>query len=364
MYTWFGCGGAPTDEIPCPEGHYCLTPSEIQECPNGYFCSGGTSMPKPCIEPSQCTQGTVYQTSPMLIIYTIMPVLLSIMIILCYKNGKRSWKELKRTICPIFYKAAVCRSIIFNDIIDHSYSTATIQQTNTDSQTHTQKTLKTDEVVRDPLRITSPDPVTRTTRRASHASKVVQMNNLLRKTDFRMELSFSNLSVKLKKNSQVIINSLSATFYPGTITAIMGPSGAGKTTLINALCDVTTETYATMEGIITVNGEQCETLQSFSDVIGYVPQFSSFHKYERVSELLKFNADFRRSKSLSIKDKQDLVTGLLHLLDLNHVRDSIIGDSNRKGISGGEMQRVNIGMELVANPSLLLLDGMLFACVF
>jgi ABC-type multidrug transport system ATPase subunit len=52
-----------------------------------------------------------------------------------------------------------------------------------------------------------------------------------------------------------------------------------------------------------------------------------------------------------------VVQDVIEALQLEHVSDSVIGDEAKRGISGGQRKRVNVGMEMVADPSLLFLDG-------
>ena len=76
-----------------------------------------------------------------------------------------------------------------------------------------------------------------------------------------------------------------------------------------------------------------------------------------VLENLEFSAFSRLPTSMSAEQKSALVESVLELLDLSHLRYSQIGDENVRGISGGQRKRVNIGLELVSDPTLLFLDG-------
>ena len=61
----------------------------------------------------------------------------------------------------------------------------------------------------------------------------------------------------------------------------------------------------------------------------------------------------RNYKHSAIKEKVDVI---IKSLGIDHVKNSIIGNEEERGISGGQRKRVNIGMELVAEPSILFLD--------
>jgi ABC-type multidrug transport system ATPase subunit len=75
-----------------------------------------------------------------------------------------------------------------------------------------------------------------------------------------------------------------------------------------------------------------------------------------VRENLVFSGRFRLPRGTLDEDIEDLADLTLASLGLSRVADSHVGDVNRRGVSGGERKRVNIGIELMANPSVLFLD--------
>lgn len=91
-------------------------------------------------------------------------------------------------------------------------------------------------------------------------------------------------------------------------------------------------------------------------MVGYVPQDDIVEVQLTVKEALTHSANTRLA--LPLRDRADKVNSILLGLGLWAVQHSVIGggDSTGQGVSGGEKKRVNIGMELVANPSVLLLD--------
>ena len=132
--------------------------------------------------------------------------------------------------------------------------------------------------------------------------------------------------------------------------------GAGKTSFLYTLCGKA-RSYGNVSGEILINNELKE-IYDFADVVGFVPQNDIMTAYRRVKEVLKINADFRLSRHTSTELKDQIVKDVMKLLGLYDIRHTIIGDERRRGISGGQKKRVNIGMELVAQPSMLFLDGM------
>jgi ABC-type multidrug transport system ATPase subunit len=75
-----------------------------------------------------------------------------------------------------------------------------------------------------------------------------------------------------------------------------------------------------------------------------------------VYENLFFSALFRSEDGTSVEHITELVNETLKVLLLDHIRDSIVGSVEKRGISGGQRKRVNIGLEIVAEPALIFLD--------
>ena len=76
----------------------------------------------------------------------------------------------------------------------------------------------------------------------------------------------------------------------------------------------------------------------------------------QVRENLIFSASLRLPAGTSEERKEALVDDAITLLGLRHVQDIVVGTTEQRGISGGQLKRVNIGLELVADPTLLFLD--------
>lgn len=108
-------------------------------------------------------------------------------------------------------------------------------------------------------------------------------------------------------------------------------------------------------GKLLING-QLETIQNYSDLVGFVPQDDIMHGTFTVKETLRMYAALRLPRTMSAAQRLLVVMDVLKVLDLTRVQHSIIGDAENRGISGGQRKRVNIGMEMVCDPSLLFLD--------
>ncbi|KAL3834153.1 hypothetical protein ACJIZ3_008889 [Penstemon smallii] len=168
-----------------------------------------------------------------------------------------------------------------------------------------------------------------------------------------IEIAFRDVTVTLKGKHKNFLRSVTGKIRPGRITAIMGPSGAGKTTFLSALAGKAVG--CTVSGTVLINGKTV-SIHSYRKIIGFVPQDDIVHGNLTVEENLWFSARCRLSADLSKPDKFLIVERVIESLGLQAVRGSLVGTVEKRGISGGQRKRVNVGVELVMEPSLLFLD--------
>lgn len=122
-------------------------------------------------------------------------------------------------------------------------------------------------------------------------SGVVKMatNNDIRKRPL-IEISFKDLTLTLKAKNKHLLRCVTGKIKPGRITAVMGPSGAGKTTFLSALAGKAIG--CNMTGLILVNGRNV-SIHSYKKIIGFVPQDDIVHGNLTVEENLWFSAKCR-----------------------------------------------------------------------
>ncbi|XP_027366945.1 ABC transporter G family member 28-like [Abrus precatorius] len=168
-----------------------------------------------------------------------------------------------------------------------------------------------------------------------------------------IEISFKDLTLTLKAQNKHILRYVTGKIKPGRITAVMGPSGAGKTTFLSALAGKAFGCLVT--GSILINGRN-ESIHSFKKITGFVPQDDVVHGNLTVEENLWFSAQCRLSADLSKPEKVLVVERVIEFLGLQSVRNCLVGTVEKRGISGGQRKRVNVGLEMVMEPSLLILD--------
>eukprot|EP00762_Andalucia_godoyi_P002220 ANDGO_07546.mRNA.1 ABC transporter G family member 24 len=168
----------------------------------------------------------------------------------------------------------------------------------------------------------------------------------------KMDIEFQDLGLTLH-NGKTILANVSGVLRAGRVAAIMGPSGAGKTTFLSVLSGKVKKS----KGVITVNGkEENNGITRFRSLVGYVPQEDVMIRTSTVYSILRFSANYRLPRNESKEQRKQKVFDAIQLLGLSNVMESVIGDEKTRGISGGQRKRVNIGIELVTDPKVLFLD--------
>ncbi|KAF0972059.1 hypothetical protein FDP41_009755 [Naegleria fowleri] len=152
-------------------------------------------------------------------------------------------------------------------------------------------------------------------------------------------------------DSITILNGIDGIAYPGSILAVMGSSGAGKSSLLNILAGQVKPT----SGKVIINGLIVK--QRLKSLVGYVYQEDMFMENLTVRETLRYAALLRLPSSTSYAEKMAKVDHVLQLLKLDVCADTLIGEPGlTKGISGGERKRLSIAIALLTNPPILILD--------
>jgi len=169
------------------------------------------------------------------------------------------------------------------------------------------------------------------------------------KIDIGNGIRFNNVSFSYDSNSPVI-KDLDITIMPGQTTAIVGPSGAGKTTIADLLMGL----IAPRGGSILIDGEKFgpERMRAWREQIGYVPQDTFLFNDTVKANLLWAKPDANEeeiNQSLRFGAAEEFVLGLPNGMD------TILGDRGVL-VSGGERQRLALARALLRKPSLLILD--------
>ena len=167
------------------------------------------------------------------------------------------------------------------------------------------------------------------------------------------EISLASLESAAKPEtiqSGEVLRGLSFTAAPGTLTALVGPSGAGKTTisaLLPRLYDVTT-------GAIEIDGHDIRdlTLESLRGAIGVVMQDAHlFH--ETIAENLRYAKNDATEDEMRIACESAQIWDLIN--SLPNGLDTMVGERGHR-LSGGEKQRLAIARLLLKSPAVVILD--------
>ncbi|XP_078659313.1 broad substrate specificity ATP-binding cassette transporter ABCG2-like [Branchiostoma floridae x Branchiostoma belcheri] len=148
-----------------------------------------------------------------------------------------------------------------------------------------------------------------------------------------------------------ILQNINGIFKPG-MNAIMGPTGGGKTTLLDILA--ARKEPEGLSGLVLADGGPLPN--NFKCMTGYVVQDDIIMGTLTVRENLEFSAALRLPTSIKQKEKKERVRQVLVELGLTQCAETKVGTEMIRGVSGGERKRTNIGMELITAPPVLFLD--------
>ena len=166
---------------------------------------------------------------------------------------------------------------------------------------------------------------------------------------------------------------VSGVIRPGKFTAILGGSGAGKTSLMSCLLGREVITSGSIEFLAAVTGANhgggeggnsssaLEPLSSTQQqrLVGFVPQFDVFLRVMTVVQLLTHSARTRLPSTMTESDIQRVVGTVMVLLGVDHLAHCVAGgdsDGTGTGLGAGDRKLVNIAIELVSQPSVLFMD--------
>ncbi|MBK7631256.1 MAG: ABC transporter ATP-binding protein [Ignavibacteriales bacterium] len=137
-----------------------------------------------------------------------------------------------------------------------------------------------------------------------------------------------------------VLKNISLSVQPGKITAIVGPNGSGKTTIIKSILGLVKPD----SGDITINSKSIVGEHLYRKNIGYMPQVASFPENLTVQEVIKMISDLR-------DEKINIESNLIEILNLIPEMSKQI-----KNLSGGNKQKLSAYIALIFNPSIIILD--------
>ncbi|XP_070495021.1 ATP-binding cassette subfamily G member 4-like [Chironomus tepperi] len=179
--------------------------------------------------------------------------------------------------------------------------------------------------------------------------ELVHLNN---KGRFKIAFKDLKYTVKskvpfIKQGTKTILNRISGEFHSNELTAIIGLSGSGKSSLLDCLSGFRVNNIS---GTITYNDDTIST-SKIREVSSYFMQEQMLHIFLTVSESMNFAFNIKCQQKLSKEEKETRIVGILKKLDISDRHNALIRD-----LSGGEKKRLQIAIELVDDPKILFLD--------
>jgi ABC-2 type transport system ATP-binding protein len=162
----------------------------------------------------------------------------------------------------------------------------------------------------------------------------------VKSTDLQPIVSVRNFSLKL--GGKQIIKNLSFDIMPGEVFAFLGANGSGKTSTVRALLDI----YKPTQGELLVTGKRYNS--DFAHLVGYLPEERGLYVRSTVIDVMTY---FGQLKGMSRNDAHDFSLDYLKRVGLEDKANLKI-----KKLSGGQQQKVQMGVAIINNPRLLILD--------
>ncbi|XP_068647908.1 ABC transporter G family member 32-like [Aristolochia californica] len=167
--------------------------------------------------------------------------------------------------------------------------------------------------------------------------------------DVPMELKQQGI---LEDRIQLLVN-VTGAFRPGVLTALVGISGAGKTTLMDVLAG--RKTGGLIEGCITISGYP-KKQETFARISGYCEQNDVHSPCMTVCESLMYSAWLRLAPHIDSRTRKAFVDEVMELVELSSLSGALVGLPGIDGLSTEQRKRLTIAVELVANPSIVFMD--------
>ena len=153
-------------------------------------------------------------------------------------------------------------------------------------------------------------------------------------------VSVKNFSLKI--GNKQIVQQLDFEVFPGEVFAFLGSNGSGKTSTIRSLLGI----YQASSGQLLVNGKKLTPENSA--IVGYLPEERGLYTRAKVLDVMMY---FGELKGM---DREDARKEALAFLDTVYLSDK--ANVKIKKLSGGQQQKVQLGVAIMGNPKLLILD--------
>ncbi|ROW02020.1 hypothetical protein VPNG_07633 [Cytospora leucostoma] len=350
-------GMGPFEPVVCQGGFYCPDGGSKIKCPAGSYCQPGSAQPTSCSAVSSCPAGSVSQRFylPLVFLIIIDVCLILGMVLLrlrkrLKKNAASHVDAVKDVPSPGLRRKVTQRIAEYNSALPDE-SEPWDQEASLLSADPGLNRANTG--FRAALEMERGQGIQDLDDDLSHELKtfVQSMKKATDASHLGLSFRYSDLKFQPKGMSRPILQNVTGSIDRGSLTAVMGGSGAGKSTFVNVLMGKTTNTG----GVVMVN-DAPDRIKRYKKLIGYVPQDDIVLAELTVYENILHSARIRLPRTWKDSDIQAHVNSVIDCLELSHVRDSLVGSVGKPVISGGQRKRVSIGMELAAAPMAIFLD--------
>ena len=162
------------------------------------------------------------------------------------------------------------------------------------------------------------------------------------------------LTINLKERTareffknNILLKDIHMAIPSGHMVLLLGGSGAGKTTFVNAI-----NGYEKANAEITLNGtDMYKNYKKMMYEVGFVPQSEMIRGKDKVHYTLSDTAKFRLSKDIPRKTRNERIEEVENIFGIKPVENNLVNK-----LSGGQKKRLSISMEMLSNPSLFILD--------
>lgn len=185
-----------------------------------------------------------------------------------------------------------------------------------------------------------------------------ELSSLVEGEGQALELSWREITYTMEENGarKDILRGMAGSARRGEMLAILGPTGSGKTSLLNVLAArVPYNKKGELSGTITING-QIRDEHAFRRISAYVLQDDLLYPHLTVYETLYLAAQFLLPSDVKEDKRESVVLSVIRDLGLSSCKDTMIGDEKVRGVSGGERKRTSIAVQLISNPEVFFLD--------
>ncbi|KAL8189299.1 hypothetical protein R6Q57_028865 [Mikania cordata] len=247
-----------------------------------------------------------------------------------------------------WYWIALAASIGYILIFNLCY-VASLKFLNSFEKTHSNASVQEDDDIRELPSKTNVENVKNKGMILPFEPHSITFDNIKYSVDMPPEMKAQGVN----EDRLVLLKDLCGSFRPGILTALMGVSGAGKTTLMDVLAG--RKTGGIIEGDIRISGYP-KKQATFARISGYCEQNDIHSPHVTVYESLIYSAWLRLPAEVNEKNRMMFVNEVMELVELSNLRNALVGLPGINGLSTEQRKRLTIAVELVANPSIIFMD--------